>query len=406
MKHGCFGWKKTAYLLGLLLVLGCTGTQATELTHKSQQDVLTFLESYQPEAISGESHLTFADMIEGLADKRVVFVGERHDRYEHHLNQLAVLQALYKRNPDLAIGLEWFQQPFQSVLDDYLTGKISETDMLKQSGYYQRWRYDYRLFRPILEFAKTNKLPVIALNAPKELTGKVSQEGLDSLSEQERRQLPETIHPPAEAYRAYLKAVFDEHLGGQGDFERFVLVQRIWDETMANNIVDYLQANEGERMVVFAGSGHVGAEAMPGDVARSLGEEKIARVFTREASTLKTSHPNPSPQGAGKHEKSPILQSKGDYTLLSETLTLPKTGKLGVWLDELDDGVGVKQLAETSAAGKAGIQEGDRFLELGGKTIGETADLLILLADKSPGDEVVAHVERDNKVLKFTIKLQ
>jgi uncharacterized iron-regulated protein len=31
----------------------------------------------------------------GLAAKRVVFIGEQHDRYDHHLNQLAIIEAIH-----------------------------------------------------------------------------------------------------------------------------------------------------------------------------------------------------------------------------------------------------------------------------------------------------------------------
>ncbi|MCH5372882.1 MAG: ChaN family lipoprotein, partial [Planctomycetes bacterium] len=50
-------------------------------------------------------------LLQRLADKRVVFIGESHDRYEDHLNQLAIIAGLQAQGKDLAIGMEFFQQP-------------------------------------------------------------------------------------------------------------------------------------------------------------------------------------------------------------------------------------------------------------------------------------------------------
>ena len=105
-------------------------------------------------------------IIPGLADKRVVFVGESHDRYDHHLAQLEIIRSLHALHPRLAIGMEAFQQPFQTVLDDYIAGRLSEREMLRDSEYYTRWRFDYRLYAPILRYAREHQLPVVALNLP------------------------------------------------------------------------------------------------------------------------------------------------------------------------------------------------------------------------------------------------
>ena len=83
-------------------------------------------------------------LVTKLADRRVVFVGESHDRYEDHLNQLAVIRGLHEQDVDLAIGMEMFQQPFQPALDAYIAGEINEEEMLRRTDYFERWRFDYR----------------------------------------------------------------------------------------------------------------------------------------------------------------------------------------------------------------------------------------------------------------------
>jgi len=43
-------------------------------------------------------------LVNRLADDRVIFVGESHDRYEDHLNQLAIIRGLHQRGKPVAIG--------------------------------------------------------------------------------------------------------------------------------------------------------------------------------------------------------------------------------------------------------------------------------------------------------------
>ena len=93
-------------------------------------------------------------LVTKLTDRRVIFVGESHDRYEDHLNQLAVIRGLHEQDVDLAIGMEMFQQPFQPALDAYIAGEINEEEMLRRTDYFERWRFDYRLYRPILRYAR------------------------------------------------------------------------------------------------------------------------------------------------------------------------------------------------------------------------------------------------------------
>lgn len=360
------------------------------VSHASLADSLGYIGEHLPTAVNNQGQrLDFSALTATLATQRVVFVGEVHDRYDHHLNQLAVLQALHRQHPNMAMGVEWFQQPFQSVLDDYLAGKISESELLQRSGYYERWRYDYRLLRPIMEYAKTHHLPVIALNAPVELTRKVSKGGLAALTPAERAQLPAQINPPDASYRARLEQVFAEHSQDRQQFDNFLLVQRIWDETMAHNIARYLQAHPQQPMVVFSGSGHISHSAgIPQDLARQMPGIKLATVTSSDAEEMQT--------------------GVVDYVLLGKALELPPTGKLGVMLDDKGDALTIISLDANSAAGKAGLQQGDRLASVDGTSLRNMADLKLVLAEHQPGDKVSVAVERQGTpaLLAYTVVLQ
>ena len=346
-----------------------TPALATTLEHRNLAEVNSFLDGWKPVAIDGNKQISFQELAQRLQTKRVVFVGETHDRYDHHINQLLILRAMHRQNSKLGIGVEWFQQNFQPVVNNYLAGKITEDQLLAQTDYYNRWRYDFRMLRPILEYAKANHLPVIALNAPAELTSKVGMEGLSSLSKEERAQLPEEITPAAGSYLNKLRQVFADHAHGHGQFENFAMVQRIWDEAMAANIVKFLQANDSSRMVVFAGSGHINSTAaIPSDVGRrmpSITKATIHSVDVRER-----------------------LNDDVDYQLLTQFLSLPPTGKLGAWLMPAVNGVSIGKLVPNSAADKAGLHEGDKITSVNNKPIDTINDLYNCLAKYKPSDKV------------------
>ena len=100
---------------------------------------------------------------------------------------------------------------FQQPLDGYVEGKLSLERMLTDTEYFKRWRLDPRMYAPIFEYARRHRLPLVALNASKELTDRVGEVGIEGLSPEERAELPETLVPLAPAYRERLEQVFEQH---------------------------------------------------------------------------------------------------------------------------------------------------------------------------------------------------
>ncbi|MGW8310789.1 MAG: ChaN family lipoprotein [Thiogranum sp.] len=330
-------------------------------------------------------------IIPELADKRVVFVGESHNRYDHHLNQLEIIRRLHEIHPRLAIGMEMFQQPFQSVLDDYVAGKLSEEELLRGTEYYQRWGFDFRLYAPILRYAREHQIPVVALNVPVELTRKVGREGLDALTEEERAQLPTDIDRSDSDYERRLREVFDQHPGNGRRFEHFLDVQLLWDEGMAERAAKYLAEHPDYRMVVLAGSGHIAwGSGISGRLARRLPGDS-ATVLNGWEGTL-------APELA-------------DFLLLSETRTLPPAGRLGALLENGDGAPVIMSCKPDTPCARAGLRKGDRFLAIDGQPINTMTDLRLAIWDKLPGDAVTLRMQRPRwllspKELNLRVELQ
>src|ERR1700676_4362544 len=196
------------------------------------------------EAVDLDTTLSLDRLAAQLANKRVVFIGETHDRYDHHLNQLEIIKRLHQLDPSLAIGVEYFQQAFQAQVDDYVAGRTTEKEFLRVSEYYQSWGYDYRLYAPIFRFAREQRIPVRALNVPSDLASAVAKIGIAGLSGQQRTYLPREIGPADEAYRSRLRKAFEAHKATKPDaFDHFVEAQLVWDEGMGESAAAYLVAN-------------------------------------------------------------------------------------------------------------------------------------------------------------------
>jgi uncharacterized iron-regulated protein len=332
------------------------------------------------------------DILPALADKRVVFVGETHDRYAHHLTQLELIKAQHAAHPQLAIGLEMFQQPFQSYLDDYIAGVLSEREMLVATEYFQRWRYDYRLYAPILRYARDNRLPVVALNVDGDLVGKVRALGIDGLEAADRARLPADIDRGNAQYEARLRQIFAQHPQTEGrGFDRFLDGQLLWDEGMAERTARYLEEHPDHAMVVLAGSGHlVYGDGIPRRLERR-GPVTSAIVLNGWEGEL-------TPEVA-------------DYLLMPAPQSLPAAGRIGALLLPDKKGLKVDSCTRDSACAAAGIKRGDRVLSIDEIPVNDLSDVSAVMWDKKPGETVTLSVRRERwfvrpEELKYRIQLR
>ncbi len=374
-------------------------------------------------------------IIPRLGKKRVVFIGEHHTRFADHLNQLAIIEGLYRQGRELAIGMEFFQQPFQDLLDDFIAGAIDESALLAQTEYYDRWRYDYGLYRPILHFARDRGIPLIALNIASEVVEKVSKTGWEGLSAVEQAQVPDVIDRTNQDYEARLREVFRHHprphtKDARGDghtdatdkhlpshphdaslpidphadrdaagFRRFVDIQLLWDESMAERAARYLAEHPARTLVVLAGSGHLAyGHGIP---------DRVRRRVSVDTAIVLPAHAIADDRASGPNEAADIA----DFLLVSGNRALPPPGVLGVMLETNDEGVLIEAFTAQSAARMAGLETGDRLVEIDGRPIGTLGDVKLALWDKRPGDRVSVDIHRigrfmGGRAMRFDVALK
>jgi uncharacterized iron-regulated protein len=315
-------------------------------------------------------------VLDTVAGHRVIFLGEIHDRYDHHVNQLAVIRGLHERGVKLAIGMEAFQAHYQKDLDDYVAGRIDERELVRRTQYYDRWRFDFRLYRDVLRYARKNRIPVIAMNAPTELVEAVSAKGIAGLGAEQRAQLPARIAPADKAYEERLRAAFRMHGGlPEERFRRFMEVQSVWDETMAGRAAEYLAAHPDTTMAILVGSAHVLHDAA---IPKRLRDRQPVSDLVIVTIPFE-----------------PLPGAEPDFILAARDIELPPRGNTGLTLREDASGITVEAVSPKGPAEQAGIRKGDRILRIDGLPISNLADVRIALTDSARGERLRVEVRRD-----------
>lgn len=199
-------------------------------------------------------------LVEESKGSVVTFLGESHDDPVAHYLEQQILSRVW--NPDLALSLEMFERDVQYVLDEYLDDIITESHLVASGRAWSNYKQDYR---PLVEFAKEKKMPVIAANAPRRYVNRVSRLGvqsLDTLNAHARQFLPPLPYAKASPdYAAKFARVMEEHRENgappsKESVARGLEAQSLWDASMSYSIAQFLTNHPDKRVLQVNGSFH------------------------------------------------------------------------------------------------------------------------------------------------------
>lgn len=207
--------------------------------------------------------IAHAALMAEMARRRVVLLGETHDRFDIHRWQLHVCAALVAHRDRVAVGFEMFPRRCQPILDRWVAGELDTARFLEETDWNSVWRFDPALYLPLFHFCRQFRLPMLALNCERPLVTRVGKEGWDAIPENERDGLTPAV-PASAAHRQYL---FDITGGGRGGrtaqspddptFDRFVRAQQTWDRAFACNIARALENRRADLVIGIIGRGHM-----------------------------------------------------------------------------------------------------------------------------------------------------
>jgi len=234
---------------------------------------------------------TLDDLVAAMAEADVVILGEQHDDSTTHALQLRLFQAADALDRPAVLSLEMFERDVQPVLDEYLAGMIRERDFLAAARPWGNYVTDYR---PVVEYAREEGLPVLAANAPQRYVSRVSRLGPDSLaglSPAAQAVLPPDVAPASEALAAEFNALMRGMMGhgassddsasdsttsaaeavhgSAPDLSNLLAAQNLRDAAMGHTLAAYLDTHPGHRIVHLNGTFHSeGGLGVPEHLAR------------------------------------------------------------------------------------------------------------------------------------------
>ncbi len=182
----------------------------------------------------------------------IVFFGEEHNNPIAHWLELELTKDLKMKSiKPLILGAEMMETDNQIAIDRYLKDSIKYKDLKKDARLWPNFKTDYK---PLLDFAKKNKLSFVATNIPRRYASKVFHGGfktLDSLPADEKKwiaPLPIQYDKNLSQYKKML-----EMMEGHGG-ENLPKAQAVKDATMAYNILKNYKP--GSLFIHYNGSYH------------------------------------------------------------------------------------------------------------------------------------------------------
>jgi uncharacterized iron-regulated protein len=351
----------------------------------------------------------------------VVLLGESHTSPDHHVLQLQTVAALQDRTDKsvlgerMVLGFESFPRRLQGVLDDWVAGKLSAEAFLNAVEWRRVWGYDSALYMPLFQFARLNRIPMVALNVERSLVSRVGREGWAAVPQDAREGLTDPA-PASEGYLRDLAAVAAMKRmmapgGGdsqsvpaepddaaiaeamkQPEFKRFVEAQQTWDRAFAQGIADARRKYPNATIVAVLGSGHVAFGYGAAHQLKDLGVTGVVSLIPVSVDTA---------------------CSRVGKSFANAIFTLPPGGDEGPMADrprlgvELVQGEGaprVNRVVGNSVAEAAGLKAGDHVVRAAGVEMRSPDDLVDVVGRQAPGTWLPLSVRRDGQEIEVVAK--
>jgi uncharacterized iron-regulated protein len=196
------------------------------------------------------------DIINNTNQVDVLFLGEEHNDSTCHVLESVLFDKMAIKYPGkVALSMEMFETDCQNVLNEYLNGLIREKNFITEA---RAWR-NYKDYRPLIELAKAQHIPVIAANAPARYVNMVNRMGLNSLQSLDATGKvwlpPLPIDTATGTYYEKFLQIMGGHVGAMGGIQMYQ-AQNLWDATMGWSIGRFFKKHKGYKIFQVNGGFH------------------------------------------------------------------------------------------------------------------------------------------------------
>lgn len=195
------------------------------------------------------------NVIARLDSADVLFFGEEHNDSTCHVLEYLLFKGIAQKYPGkTALSMEMFETDCQEVMNEYLDSLIREKNFITEA---RAW-HNYKDYRPLVEYAKAEKIPVLAANAPARYVNMVSRMGLSSLEKLDKTARswlpPLPIDTATGAYYSKFLEIMGGHstMGGMQMYQ----AQNVWDATMGWSIAQFCKKHHDYKILQVNGGFH------------------------------------------------------------------------------------------------------------------------------------------------------
>ncbi|AXJ00073.1 putative iron-regulated protein [Cyclonatronum proteinivorum] len=223
----------------VLMLAALTGCSAQKLSLADENPSHVFFTA------DGE-RINWQDVAETARSHDIILFGELHNNAIAHWLQHELTRSLHADTTrSLIIGMEMFEADQQIIMDEYLSGLITDRNFEEQARLWNNYATDYR---PIVQFAREQGIPVIATNIPRRYASMVFRDGLTALDQ---------LDPEARQWIAPVPITVDLELPGYANItqmahghggDNLALSQASKDATMAHFILHSFREGETQHL--------------------------------------------------------------------------------------------------------------------------------------------------------------
>ena len=197
-----------------------------------------------------QTQTSLSHLISEVKPGTILLLGENHGVAPHRDQQLEILAALRAQGLKVSVGLEFLNYTDQETISRYRAGDLSESDFLTQV----KWGgIPFDFYRNQLNFPDQNGFS-LGLNLPRSISGKISKQGLASLTDDDLLLMPPSFELGRDSYKTRFMIAAGAHCKVP---DNCFAAQSAWDDTMAWQATQFVKTNPDQVLVIVVGEFHV-----------------------------------------------------------------------------------------------------------------------------------------------------
>jgi uncharacterized iron-regulated protein len=205
---------------------------------------------------------------------RAIYLGEHHYSDHDHRLQAALIRRIHALRSNMVVGVEFVQQKFQVVLDNYIAGTLPEKALRQSLEWDSRWAWPFESYLPVFQACRELGVRMLALNVDSEDLDAVKTGGMPALPRERLMQyIPDgrgfakfsSTRAFKEYVQSHMRPSYDMHrqmgilrtsTNEEMPFINFYSGQVLWDEAMASVAAKHLRTNPDSLLVGIVGTKH------------------------------------------------------------------------------------------------------------------------------------------------------